>query len=51
MEEIHAYARTLPRHPQWHRIAKAIDELVIAVADTDRDIDEILEEADAKIKK
>ena len=49
MEEIHGYAKTLPRTRIWHSVSTIIDEMVIQVIGTERAIDEILREAQEKI--
>jgi multiple sugar transport system substrate-binding protein len=49
MEEIHRYARTLPRTPAWHAVSTVIDRLVIDAVDTHRPVDDILEQAQASV--
>jgi multiple sugar transport system substrate-binding protein len=51
MDEIHRYARTLPRSPIWHGIAQIIDALVIEVINTKREVREILAEAQRKVRE
>lgn len=49
MEEIHAYASTLPRVAAWHSISKVIDQLVIDTIDTERPVGAMLEEAQVRV--
>lgn len=49
MEEIHGYARTLPRTAAWHPISMVIDQMVIDTIDTDRPVAGILREAQARV--
>ncbi len=49
MEEIHKFARTLPRTRLWHDIANVTDDTVVNVLNTDRAEEDILAEAQKKI--
>jgi multiple sugar transport system substrate-binding protein len=51
MESIHKYARTLPRTPWWHGISKIIDNMVIEIIGTQRNVEEILQEAQQKVNE
>ena len=48
MEEIHSYAKTLPRIANWHDISVIIDELMIRVNSTEDPIASILADAQRK---
>lgn len=45
MDQIHSYAKTLPRIARWHDISVIIDSLMIRVNSTDDPIEEILADA------
>lgn len=45
LDEIHARARELPRLVHWPKVAKTIDQLVLAAMNTDRPAPELLREA------
>lgn len=49
MEEIHNYAKTLPRIACWHDISVIIDKLMIRVNSTDEPIAQILADAQAEV--
>ncbi len=49
MGDIHKYARTLPRKANWHEISTIIDRMVLDVTGSDRDVGEILDEAQRKV--
>ena len=49
MEEIHSYAKTLPRIACWHDISVIIDKLMIRVNSTDESIAQILADAQAEV--
>lgn len=49
LEEVHRYARTLPRRADWARIAHVIDQVVLETINTDRPIEEILREGQARL--
>ena len=49
MEEIHAYASTLPRSTAWHPISEVIDQMVIDTIDSVRPVAAILAEAQARV--
>ncbi|RME71768.1 MAG: extracellular solute-binding protein [Chloroflexi bacterium] len=51
MESLHHYARELPRLPHWAKLAGFIDELVLAVINTDRPIPELLQTVQEKIRR
>lgn len=42
MEQIHSYAKTLPRIPHWHKISTIIDKMVIEIINTQKSIPDIL---------
>lgn len=48
LENIHQFARELPRLSQWDEVGRIIDEVIIAAIDTNRPIAEILAEAQSK---
>jgi len=49
MDDIHNYARTLPRVPNWHDVSVIIDRLVLDVTNTERPVEEILNQAQIEI--
>lgn len=49
MEEIHSYAKTLPRTAKWHDVSVIIDEMMTNVNGTELEIEGILLEAQNKI--
>lgn len=49
MEQIHAYAKTLPRIPCWHDISQIIDRLMIRINSTDTPVETILRDAQAEV--
>lgn len=49
MDQIHSYAKTLPRIACWHDISVIIDQLMIRVNSTDDPISEILAHAQAQV--
>ncbi len=51
LEELHRHARTLPRKSNWARLAEVIDRLVVQAIETDRPAAEILEQAQAEIRR
>jgi multiple sugar transport system substrate-binding protein len=51
MESIHKYAKTLPRIPCWHDVSKIMDNMVIQIISTQRDVEEILKEAQQKVNE
>jgi multiple sugar transport system substrate-binding protein len=51
MEALHTYARELPRLSNWAQLAAVIDELVLAVINTQRPVAELTREAQAKIDR
>jgi len=48
MEEIHRYASTLPRTPRWHGVSQVMDRLVMEVVGTEKPIEGILKDAQAR---
>jgi multiple sugar transport system substrate-binding protein len=50
LEDLHSIARVLPRLTYWADIAHVIDELVLAVVNTDREISALLNEAQSRIR-
>jgi multiple sugar transport system substrate-binding protein len=51
IEELHEYARQIPRRSDWPNIATIIDELITATITSDVDISELLCQADAEFRK
>ena len=49
MEEIHSYAKTLPRTAKWHDVSEIIDRLMTRVNSTDEPVSVILKDAQAEI--
>lgn len=49
MEQIHKYARTLPRTPKWNDISKIIDFMVIEIINTQEPVQDILNRAQADL--
>lgn len=49
MEEIHSYAKTLPRIACWHQISGIIDKLMIRVNSTGEPVETILADAQAEV--
>jgi len=49
MEEIHSYAKTLPRIACWHDISGIIDRLMIRVNSTDEPVERILADAQTEV--
>lgn len=49
MEQIHSYARTLPRTPVWSDMSRIIDEMVIELIETDEPVKSIMDRAQAKV--
>jgi len=49
LEEVHRYARTLPRRSDWARVAHVIDQVVLETINTDRPVEEILREGQARL--
>lgn len=50
METLHEVARTLPRLPHWTRAAEIIDELVLAVINTETPVAALIRQAQEKIR-
>jgi multiple sugar transport system substrate-binding protein len=51
MEQIHSYARTLPRIPQWNGVSRIIDQMVIELIDTLEPAKSIMDRAQVKVEK
>lgn len=51
MEQIHNYARTLPRTPQWNNISRIIDQMVIELINTMEPTGSIMERAQIKVEQ
>ncbi len=51
MEQIHNYARTLPRTPQWNEISRIIDQMVMELIDTPEPAESIMDRAQAKVEE
>jgi len=49
LEAIHEHARELPDWPQWPAVAEIIDEIMVQVATTNKEITSILKDAQHKI--
>lgn len=49
LEELHKNTRALPRLSHWPKVADIIDKLVLEVINTEKDIEEILNEAQLKL--
>lgn len=51
MEEIHSYAKTLPRTAKWHDVSVIIDELMTKVNSSEEPVGDILSRAQEKIDR
>lgn len=49
MEQIHSFARTLPRIPQWHAVSRIIDEMVIELIEKQEPAQHIMDRAQAQV--
>jgi multiple sugar transport system substrate-binding protein len=49
LEELHTYARELPRLSNWAQIATVIDELVLETINTQRPVEELAQAAQTKV--
>lgn len=50
LEQLHSNARELPRLPNWTEVASVIDALVLNTINTDKPIQELLEQAQPKLE-
>jgi multiple sugar transport system substrate-binding protein len=51
MEELHTYARALPRLSNWAELAQVIDEVVLETINSERPISEIVAEKQARLNQ
>ena len=51
LEKLHRNSRTLPRKAHWADISKVIDRVVLEAINTERDLEEILGEAQTEIEE
>lgn len=51
LEDIHSYAKELPRRKDWSKIARIIDEVVLTVMNTDKAVGNILENGQKEIDR
>lgn len=49
LEELHKTAKSLPQHPRWADIAHVIDDVVLQAINTDRPLQQLLEDGQEKI--